>query len=141
MLHPKEFQQTKSGGVTGPIWLRHEGVDFPKRGWSDFPVIVTGWWLKHLASLTRESKDAVCSFMDGPFEFGVYAEGLGQWRLQFIERRANARAVVSEFIVPSTELQATLQTAAATILAECDRQAWTGSDIEVLRSISSIGRH
>ena len=140
-LEPKDFEQAKSGAITGPIWLRHQGVEFPERGWSDFPVVILGWWLKHVADLARGAKSALCSFMDGPFEFSVTSEVPGICRLQLARRGVEAKSVVSEFTVDAITLHASLHTAAATVLAECDRRGWAGRDIEDLRASARAGRH
>ncbi len=38
-------QSRQSGNVTGVIFLESQGRAFPERGWSDFPVIILGWWI------------------------------------------------------------------------------------------------
>ena len=130
VLEPHAFERANSGAITGPIWLRHDQVDFPEPGWRDFPVIVLSWWLKHLTGLAHGTRQAVCSFMDGPFEFSIASEGGSLLRLQFIERGIAAKTSVAEFTIATSALHATLQVSVAATLSECDRRGWTNSDGE-----------
>jgi len=140
-LEPTAFDQAKSGAITGPIWLRHEGIEFPERGWSDFPVVVLGWWLRNAAELASGAKTALCSFMDGPFEFSISTEASGLYQVQLAERRVGGKSVLSEFTVDATALHSALRTAVATVLGECNRRGWTGPDVEDLRASTHAGRH
>lgn len=134
------FQQSQSGTVTGLIWIRHETVDFPERGWSDFPVRILSWWLESLGSLARGEKVAVFSFMDGPFEFRVASHLSGTCQVQFIER-ISSPSICREFGIDLPTLQKSLQFAAAAVLTECSRRRWTGPDVDHLRSCAASLRH
>jgi hypothetical protein len=140
-LEPKAFEQSKSGAITGPIWIHHEATDFPERGWSDFPVRILSWWLDAIGNLNRGAKDAVFSFMDGPFEFKVSDGQPGGFRVQLIERRLDTQSIVLEFGVSLQALQTSLHLAAASALVECDRRGWAGQDVENLRSFAASLRH
>ena len=41
----------EGGNITGEIWLEVAGFGFPDRRWSDFPVVILGWWLDALFEL------------------------------------------------------------------------------------------
>jgi len=41
-------QSSQSGNVTGVIYVELESSAFPAREWSDFPVIILGWWTEAL---------------------------------------------------------------------------------------------
>jgi hypothetical protein len=140
-VEPTAFEQAQSGAITGPIWLQHEGIDFPERGWRDFPVVVLGWWLQHLADLAGGAKSALCSFMDGPYEFIVRNDAPGQLCLQLSERGAEETFVISQVTVDALHLQASVLAAATSALAECDHRGWSGSDVEGLRQLVNLSRH
>jgi hypothetical protein len=67
--------------------------------------------------------------------------GCDRWRLQLAERKVEASHIVAEFNIPAIALEAALSAAAATILAECDRRAWTGRDVDDLRRFANAGRY
>jgi hypothetical protein len=136
-----EFRQSQSGAVTGPIWVRHETTEFPERGWSDFPVRILRWWFDALASLASGSQAATFSFMDGPFEFRILQTPPSGFRVQLIERGSDAPSVIKEFVIALPKLQNSLHIAAGTVLAECNRRAWVGRDVDALRSSAAAVRH
>jgi len=41
------------GSITGIFYVDFGSTRFPEEGWSDFPVIVTTWWLEALAKLKQ----------------------------------------------------------------------------------------
>jgi len=141
VIEPHAFDRAKSGLVTGPIWLRHEGADFPESGWRDFPVAILSSWLTQLTAVTRGTGEAVCSFMDGPFEFKITNERPGVLRLQFVERGIDDERPIEGFSVPASTLHVTLHAAVATTLSECARRGWSSTEVENLRALASNSRH
>jgi hypothetical protein len=135
IVEPRSLRITKSGAVLGAIWLRSKddpGLVFPEAGWSDFPVVILGWWLREIETLLRSAAvEATCSFMDGPFEFSLKSSG----ELQLRERRTSgAVAVGPETLrMSADEFWKALHVAASEVLAECDAREWSSGDIESLR--------
>jgi hypothetical protein len=137
VIVPHSFHRSRSGSITGPIWLRHGGrdehaSDFPEVNWIDFPVVILGWWLERLDALGNGGTE--CSFMDGPFEFTVSDLGNALARVCCFERRIRERVPVADFQTHVSLLRASLRSAAESALAECDRREWSGSDVERLRA-------
>jgi hypothetical protein len=68
-LDLQTFQQSRpNGNVTGVIYLELESGEFPERGWSDFPVIILGWWTEAFLQLEADNRGEVqWRFMDGPY--------------------------------------------------------------------------
>lgn len=137
VVEPHALMRTSSGSVVGAIWLRTSQdakLSFPEEGWTDFPIVVLGWWLSQVESvLRRVSVEARCSFMDGPFEFRI--DGAGQ--VLFMERRASG---TRDLAVSNTSLQEfwqKLNLAASHLVSECDRRGWSDSDVEHLRSFTA----
>src|SRR5437870_8693194 len=65
-FEPGTFILNTSGLVFGVIWIEVGGQKFPFNRWTDFPVIILGWWLQSLVDLLGHTKELVrCSFMDG----------------------------------------------------------------------------
>ena len=139
-LQLEKFSQSRSGAITGPIWLQCRTVQFPCAEWSDFPVVILGWWLENVARLRRGEPEASCMFMDGPYEFIVAHRPHDLVHMQLMDRHAEESSPVSELSVPFEALQAALWTAANTVVAECVRRGWESRDVDALRaSLSTLG--
>ncbi len=58
--------------VAGVVFFRLGDLDFPESGWTDFPVVILGWWCQSLSrALAGGASCVVLEFMDGPFEVRV----------------------------------------------------------------------
>ena len=128
-----ELSRSAAGSITGPIWLqlpatgeRTAADTFPGDGWSDFPVVVLGWWLGQLARDTggREAVER-CQFMDGPFAFTVRRRrGDPLWIVA-----APGRA---EVVVDGRTFLNSVTEAARVVLDACHRNGWAGPDADAL---------
>jgi hypothetical protein len=110
-------QGRESANVTGVIFLELQDKAFPQVGWSDFPVIILGWWIEAwLQFMTPERREAVWRFMDGPHYVTLIKEG-------------NARSTGAfEF----REVQSNLLEAAVRVIAHCQRHNMLSRDLETL---------
>jgi hypothetical protein len=133
VVEPQSLRMAKSGTVVGPIWLRSRGsadLEFPGGGWTDFPVVILGWWLREIEGLLRASSlEAACSFMDGPFEFILKKSG----ELRLCERRASGTIDIGTLRVSVEDFWRSLNVAASNVVAECDARGWSSVDIDYLR--------
>ena len=112
------FRQTHKGGnVTGVIYLElHDGA-FPETGWSDFPVIILGWWADALLQLEESNRRKVqWSFMDGPQS------------VTLIKMATGSTDAFDLFHVHSSLLEVT-----ENVIAHCDQHAMATNDLEALR--------
>jgi hypothetical protein len=147
IISPRSFDRSGGRTVTGPLWLRHgdrggNGVraDFPEAEWTDFPVIVLGWWLAALDGLAGGAAQAACYFMDGPFSFTAAAgAGRGLLRVRCVEHGVGDETLVAEFTVPTAEVHETVRAAARSALAECERRGWADADVDELRRVLGPG--
>jgi hypothetical protein len=118
-LDLQTFQQSREGGnVTGVIFLElHDGA-FPGRGWSDFPVIILGWWADAWLQLEVPTRREVqWRFMDGPH--GVT-----------LTRVAGA-ASTGAFELP--QVHSSLLEAAERVVAHCDQYRMLSRDLDLMR--------
>ena len=118
-LDLQTFQQHREGGnVTGVIFLElHDGA-FPGRGWSDFPVIILGWWADALLQLEAPTRREVqWLFMDGP---------------HYVTLTKTAGTVsASAFELP--QVHRSLLEAAQHVVTHCDQYRMFSRDLETLR--------
>ena len=118
-LDLQTFQQSQAGGnVTGVIYLELRDGAFPGREWSDFPVIILGWWADALIELEAPTRREVrWRFMDGPHWVTLTKEGVA----------ASGGAV--EF----REVHRTLSEAVERVVTHCDQHGMFSRDLETLR--------
>lgn len=139
VVAPRSFDRSISGTITGRIWFEHQArnaasVAFPEREWSDFPVIILGWWLQELGAFVRgERPDVTCEFMDGAFECRISRAGATLVRVRCVGRYLDGDREIASFVARERDLFQSVGGAAAAALAECDRRRWSGRDVEELR--------
>jgi len=135
IVDPRSFFLAQSGAIVGSVWIRTQGENhmvFPEAGWTDFPVVILGWWLNEIVALVSgHATEATCSFMDGPFEFRLTASG----DVQLSRRPDEGTLNLGRFRRPESarELWDSLHTAAVAVLTECEARGWSNDDVDVLR--------
>jgi len=134
---------SESGTVVGPIWLRAKEapeIVFPEAGWSDFPIVILGWWPGEVENLLRGAAvDANCLFMDGPFQFSLNRSG----EVHFREHRMSGMvvAVGPTLRISAEEFWGALHISASDVVAECDARGWSNADIDTLRRVIAKAGH
>ena len=136
-LQLEQFRQGRSGNITGPIWLQIRGIQFPSAAWSDFPVVILGWWLEHVTSLRYGKNEARCVFMDGPYEFIIANRSAGLVHIQLIDRHVEGHPPIEGLIIPYLALQTSLCVAANAVVAECAHRDWKSKDVSTLQACLS----
>lgn len=69
-LIQESIEKSKSGKISGVIYLKLADHFFPEEGWNDCPVILLNWWCE----LFSNGKVGDYYFMDGPFYFKIINE-------------------------------------------------------------------
>lgn len=130
---PETFSGSKDGTVTGIISIQINGISFPEKQWSDFPVIITDWWLQEILDIASGIKEkGRCNFMDGPYWFEVAVQEDG-WMVRFIEDRRERKCVFEGLCEPRSIVKAMLS-AAEIILEACHKNHWSSRDLDHLAS-------
>jgi hypothetical protein len=130
-------RRSGSGSITGIIYIEVAGAEFPGPGWSDFPVVILGWWLDALSGLTT-TRPAELDFMDGPYVLRAIPKGLSIYQLECLDRRVDHKpAVLTTADVDSSQFRSEIVRGAADVTAACERHDWTSSDLTSLRSLVS----
>jgi hypothetical protein len=114
------IEQSKSGAITGRIHFRFGEVCFPESDWSDFPVVVLGWWLRE-----ANATDPTFRLMDGPM--AVHVEG----RVS-IAKLLDRDLVVGESPVEMMNLARSIRRAAQCVLVRCNELGLVSSDLDNL---------
>jgi hypothetical protein len=77
------LERSAIGGITGLIFLRGPNGAFPDEQWTDFSVVILGWWIEglRLLPIIRDIRFRECSWMVPIlFEYGAKMEGLVRLR-------------------------------------------------------------
>ena len=118
--------------VTGVVFVRCGKITFPEDSWSDFPVVILGWWHRAAVSLVTGSAREKFMFMDGPYSFRVSTNSEETWTIQFMRDKS----VIGEARVLANDFLRAVLSAGNTIVRACMDRGWTSSDIRGL----SVGR-
>lgn len=121
--------------VSGPIWIEAGAESFPGTGWTDFPVVILGFWLTNIQPVVeRRVKSGRLPFMDGPCSAMVEASSSDVWTLMFLEggpQRENT--LFTTRIDPSTLLKQIIG-AAETVFDVCKKNEWVDDDLLTLET-------
>lgn len=127
VVEPTKIEATLSAHV-GRLEV-HVGDDiFPEEGWSDFVVVVLGWFAQAADNL-NEKNAVVVDFMDGPFELKMTAAG------DTVQLRAGTRNRTPDLdeLVDRNQLVQSILLAGDAVLAALDADD-RHSDVQALRA-------
>jgi hypothetical protein len=133
-VNTKTLARSASGAITGEIYLRGAGRNFPDGRWSDFPVVVLAWWIDGLHKVsTGQESSYVGHFMDGPYAF-VVKRGEGNTVRVAWGKREEEESVED---VDIGALQRSVVTAGQQVVAACHVRGWSSRDLESLEQAMS----
>ena len=125
--------RSRSGAITGILCLKLGALSFPDGDWSDFPIVVLGWWLEALGNL-RTGRSVDLRFMDGPFFVRLTQQGYASCKVECYEDKETARVIVEEPVALRQVLEGV--TRASRAVAEYSASAgWSGDDLERLETL------
>jgi hypothetical protein len=126
MTDVRDIERTKRGSIIGRIWFAAGADAFPAAGWSDFVVVVLGWWIGQLLDLRKGRRDHLeFRFMDGPFSILIEpAEGDEVLAISFHTDRESTPRIPASIQARRSSLEAELVTTARTVVAACRRKEW-----------------
>lgn len=124
-LEPNTILRSKSGKITGEIYLNFEERYFPEVGWNDFPVIILNWW----SEVFSHEKSGRYSFMDGPFYFIISKAS----NTHYLETFYDDRPIFSTLIDIDIFKKSLINVIGA-LLSVIEKNDWnTGNDYELLK--------
>ncbi len=120
------------GPATAGIWLATDDSEFPMIGWSDFIVVVLGWWAAAILRLLRnDSGRERVHFMDGPYAVEISRSATGRLCLRMFAgpsggcEVATGEADLERFV-------SELSSQSRKLLCECKSQGWWSNDADEL---------
>ena len=127
-LGTNDLTLTDSGLPFGEIWLRVDGLAFPAEGWTDFVVVVLGWWADAAAELlTGNAGPIEVNFMDGPYRARVRVHAESGWNLDLVER-GRSLMVLRSAVVDRRLLSLSIIEASERVLERCLKNGWVSTD-------------
>ena len=121
--------------VSGPIWLEAGAESFPGRGWTDFPVVILGFWLTNLQPLLDlRAKTTQLPFMDGPYSCIVEVSSPDHWMMAFVQRNAQGAYTLFTTAIEASVVVEQVISAADAVANFCRKQQWIDNDLETLES-------
>jgi hypothetical protein len=120
-----------SGPAIAAIWLVTETGAFPATGWSDFAVVILGWWAGALLKTIHSNgvRERI-HFMDGPHAVDIsVSSGVVHFRLISRDREVGtSEAALNPFISAMTAQS-------RNVLHACRLQEWWSADADTLESL------
>jgi hypothetical protein len=100
--------------------------------WSDFPVVILGWWIEGLTEVVNNKKHSFEGmFMDGPYSFRVESENGRNGQIAWGKR--GEAAAVGAVDVPDLLRCAIV---AGRLISECCRvRNWSDRDVKHLEDV------
>ena len=127
---------TQSGNVFGEIFFEYDGKQFPDAKWTDFLVVILGWWSKSLMDLMDGvAEKAELLFMDGPYLVKVTRPDATNLNLLFIERTETEFKPLDSVVVETSSFLTGLHDVIETVLEKCEQLNLVARDVETLKTV------
>lgn len=126
------LDRSAAGLVCGGLYVQAGEFQFPDLRWTDFVVVVLGWWCRALSRvLTGDRTPVEVRFMEGPYLVEIGPKSAQSIHLKLIEAGLSRR-VHLEADAPMHILADSVLAAAARALAECEARGWWSDDEDEL---------
>jgi hypothetical protein len=122
-----------SGNILCKVYFCIGEKTFPDNGWSDFTVIILGWWIEELSKLKNGSKTFSLSFMDGPLYVKGFLKGNDIVELEFTRERQNKDEVIFCAVCDIKQLKVTIYRAARELINELEKRGLDNKDVRKLK--------
>lgn len=132
-IQKSSFECSKNQLITGVIFFDFMDVQFPRKDWNDFVVIILNWWLSALTKISLGfSKSENLQFMDGPLFVSVKKIDNGICMIECADERKGGYLEFSGQYQLNEVLSSVLQVAKDTYRICCENR-WDGDDLDELK--------
>jgi len=135
------LRRSAKGSITANVHAELGSLVCPNRNWSDFVVVILGWWLEASNRLVDGASAVDLQFMDGPYTIRANTATPVSCKLECLER-AREPVILGSVMVDPLQLVKEIERVAADVLAACVARDWQSRDLDTLRSLlnRSVGR-
>jgi len=122
----KTLHRSGAGSITAGVWFDFDGPSFPSAGWSDFVVVILGWWIQALRSNDRSCR---LQFMDGPYSLRVNRKPGGRATVDCTRDDLAGEKILFSCEVDFLKLREAVSSAGRSVSEACRAMKWESSDI------------
>jgi len=136
-----DLKRSQTGSIIGRIWFAAGNAGFPTPRWSDFVVVLLGWWIRELLRLRGGWTQAELLFMDGPYSVGLDASQ-DRWAFSFLRDEAADESMPRTVSAHGGDFETNIVAVVREVIAACRRHGWS-DDPEVqqlVRLSDELGR-
>jgi hypothetical protein len=120
--------------ITGVLYFEIAGHCFPDENWSDFPVVITSWWLDGVSDLqAHPEREVLFRFMDGPYFVGVQRVGRDSVKLRCVEDRLVQTTLYEEHVALA-DLVSALHSLAGDVATACEQGGLACPELSLLKA-------
>ncbi|AEI47517.1 hypothetical protein [Runella slithyformis] len=131
-LIQESIKKSKSGKISGVIYLKLTDHFFPEEGWSDCPIILLNWWCE----IFNSGKVGDYYFMDGPFYFKIINE-FDSYYLEFFHNKV----FLSSYKIDITLFKMSLLYSAKILLKTITINGWNTENDSDIKKLSQTLRY
>lgn len=132
VLANEGFGRSAAGLVHAGLHVQIDTLQFPDPRWTDFVVVMLGWWCRALSSvLSGERPSVEVRFMEGPYLAEIGPRSAGSIHLKLIEAGLNRRLRFDAEVSMRVLIDSVIS-AAERVLAECRERGWWSEDADEL---------
>lgn len=128
---PRSLRRSTRGTISGAVYVDFDGTPFPDEEWTDFVVVILGWWLEEI--LTAKV-GMILRFTEGPYLVRARDADGENLVLDCIESRRTDRVRLSA-MMRLDEVRNEIRRAGRMVFSECQRRGWSCSDVDRLSSL------
>jgi hypothetical protein len=126
------LHRSKLGSITAGIWLRFGEIAFPAARWSDFVVVILGWWTGVLQSNDRQLR---LLFMDGPYLLRVIRGSSGRCSIEGMDGHGREERSLFSVEADFVMFRKGVFAAGRTVVEACRNKGWSSRDIDELAKL------
>ncbi len=118
------------GPAIAGVWLAVGASAFPSLGWTDFIVVILGWWADALTQILRDkTSHAKVHFMDGPVMVELSMAESDRLSFKMFDC-STERHVVAVGDALLKRLLAEVTERSRLVLEECESRKWWSTDAD-----------
>ena len=127
-INVDSIRRSKSGQITGVLFLRINNLIFPEEGWNDFIVVVLGFWVSEVLKNWNLDILGDFRFMDGPIRFQIAKIGNKTEFTGF-----NDKKLILQEEIDYSSFKNSLIDIAFKVVRIVEEKKWESKDIDFLK--------
>lgn len=134
IINLDSIEMSKSGAITGEIFFEISNGFFPEENWSDFIVVILGWWINNLIDYyERNDESFELCFMDGPLSVEAKKKTEEIIELSFLRINDDKKQNFFKTECLEKTLRKRILSAARKILRKAEIEQWSTESIKGLK--------